>query len=272
MNKDITVILNAYRRPYNLAAQIEAIRNQTIKPKEIWIWVNQHEDNDGFDFKSLGADVVVHASRNFKYIGRFTLGLLVQDGYLAYFDDDTIPGSKWFENCFQTLDIPNVPTTAILGGAGVILQNPFNYMQHIRVGWPSQNEQPSYADLVGHAWFFSRNTLNALFKATPYNYENGEDIQLSQRGQAHGYITLVPPHPANDKEMWSSLRAVELGDDDKASSNGKLMPYETFCLQRNICIAQAIREGWIPLGDQAWTQQMPEYRQKLMEFLEGQKV
>ena len=34
-DSDITVILNAYRRPYNLKMQIEAIRNQTVKPKQI---------------------------------------------------------------------------------------------------------------------------------------------------------------------------------------------------------------------------------------------
>ena len=43
--QDITVILNSYRRPYNLNMQIKAIQNQTVLPKETWLWVNDHDDN-----------------------------------------------------------------------------------------------------------------------------------------------------------------------------------------------------------------------------------
>ena len=61
---DVTVILNAYRRPYNLKMQIDAIRNQTEPPKHIWLWVNAHEDNEGFDFKSLDIDRIFHNDYN----------------------------------------------------------------------------------------------------------------------------------------------------------------------------------------------------------------
>ena len=44
-NTGITVILNSYRRPYNLEMQIEALRKQSIEPVQIWLWVNKHEDN-----------------------------------------------------------------------------------------------------------------------------------------------------------------------------------------------------------------------------------
>ena len=55
---DITVILNCYRRPYNLKMQVEALRNQTIKPKQIWLWINYHEDNKDFDPSTIGVDRV----------------------------------------------------------------------------------------------------------------------------------------------------------------------------------------------------------------------
>ena len=93
-NADITVILNAYRRPYNLKMQIEAIRNQTVKPKQIWLWINAHEDNEGFDFKSLDVDRVFHNDFNWKFYGRFAGALLADTEYLALFDDDTVPGSR----------------------------------------------------------------------------------------------------------------------------------------------------------------------------------
>ena len=68
---DITVILNAYRRPYNLKMQVDALRNQTMPPKQIWLWVNDHPDNHGFDFKSLGVDRIFHNDYNWKFYGRF---------------------------------------------------------------------------------------------------------------------------------------------------------------------------------------------------------
>ena len=94
----ITTILNCYRRPKNLEQQIDAIRSQGLS-SSIWIWVNGHEDNKNIDFSKYKVDCVINSSINFKYHGRFTCGLLATTPYLAYFDDDTIPGSNWFESC-----------------------------------------------------------------------------------------------------------------------------------------------------------------------------
>jgi len=239
----ITVILNCYRRPQNLEEQILAIRNQSIRPKEIWLWNNYYydtakylEDNPKtFD----GIDIVIDSSKNFKYHGRFTLGLLSNSDYLAYFDDDTIPGTNWFENCINSDKV--VP--GIYGGAGVVLLSR-NYMHHIRVGWPSKNDNITEVDLVGHAWFFKRKYLNYLWSETPFSFDNGEDIQFSYLAQKHGVKTYCPPHPKGQLNLWSSLKAYELGDDPVASSNGKGMPYPQFCKERDDCVEEALKRGW----------------------------
>ena len=126
-NKDITVILNCYRRPYNLKMQIEAIRNQTVPPKNIWLWVNDHADNHGFDYSDLGIDRIFLNDFNWKFYGRFAAALLCDTDYVAIFDDDTVPGERWFENCFSTMK----EKPGILGSAGVIL-NSQRYMDHPR--------------------------------------------------------------------------------------------------------------------------------------------
>ena len=128
--EDITVILNAYRRPYNLVKQIESIRNQTRPPKQIWLWVNDHEDLDGFDFKTLDIDRMFRNDHNWKFYGRFSAALLADTQYVAIFDDDTVPGSRWFENCVETMS----ETPGILGSAGVILHSN-TYNPHTRCGW-----------------------------------------------------------------------------------------------------------------------------------------
>ena len=70
----ITVILNCYKRPEYLKEQIEAIQNQTIPIKDIWIWYNKPEDQDQNDLSSLGCKVDI-CNHNFKFHGRFAFGL-----------------------------------------------------------------------------------------------------------------------------------------------------------------------------------------------------
>lgn len=238
-----TVILNSYRRPYNLKEQVRAIRNQTVEPTEIWLWVNYHEENKEYtdkDYLDYGVDKVVRSNHNFKYHGRFALSLLCQTTCVSFFDDDTIPGSKWIENCISSFN----SKPGLYGGAGVVLLSR-EYMHHVRVGWPSKNADIQEVDLVGHAWFLPRSYLSLFWLEVPAGMDNGEDIQLSYTLQKYGKIkTYCPPHPQDQPELFSSLRPFELGDDEKASSNGSIMPYPLFCSQRNLCVQKALEGGW----------------------------
>jgi hypothetical protein len=246
---EIITVLNVYRRTKNLQEQVDSIRNQTIKSK-IWIWVNYHEDNFGHNYDKYKVDCVINSSINFKYHGRFTCGLLAKSDFLAYFDDDTIPGNRWFENCLSTIELAekNNFENPILGSAGVVLHSP-KYQYHTRVGWPSMNDKPTIVDLVGHAWFFKKSTLKYLWYEDPISLENGEDIQLSYlvNKYAKGGITICPPHPRDDICMWGSTKANELGIDSVASSNNNFISHDTFFKQRDEIIAQAIQKGWCPL-------------------------
>ena len=236
----ITVILNAYRRPHNLKMQIDAIRSQTTKPAQIWLWVNAHPDNDGYDFKSLDVDRVFHNDHNWKFYGRFAAALLADTEYIAIFDDDTVPGSKWFENCLSTM----TTNEGILGSAGVILTGN-RYVQHDRCGWPSQNEEVTEVDLVGHAWFFKREWLKYLWQEKPTTWDNGEDIQFAFMAKIHGGIpTYCPPHPPSDKEMHGSVLGNELGIDDKATSTNSAVSHQQFFNERDVCVQTGIKKGW----------------------------
>jgi hypothetical protein len=239
-DSDITVILNAYRRPYNLKMQIEAIRNQTVKPKQIWLWINAHKDNEGFDFKSLDVDRVFHNDFNWKFYGRFAGALLADTEYLALFDDDTVPGSKWLENCTNTMQTHE----GILGSAGVIL-NDIYYVKHDRCGWPTHNSEVTEVDLVGHAWFFKREWLKYLWQEKPTTWDNGEDIQFAFMAKIHGGIpTYCPPHPPNDKELHGSILGNELGIDNKATSTNSAISHRQFFSERDMCVQAGLRKGW----------------------------
>ena len=236
----ITVVLNCYKRLEYLREQINALRSQTVKPNKIWLWVNTTYENKGFDFDSLGLDKVFISDTNCKYHARFAVGLLAQTEYVAFFDDDTIPGRRWFENCLETMKTH----PGIMGGVGILLHENI-YHSRSRVGWPSNNEEPTRVDLVGHAWFMKRKDLSYMWYEEPYTLENGEDIQLSYLAQKYGGVnTYCPPHPKSSPEMSSSLKAWEYGNDNKASSNGSLMSIPLFYKQRNDCVAYCVENGW----------------------------
>ncbi len=165
MEESITVVLNCYKRPEYLREQVEAIRNQTKKPTQIWLWINAAKENKKFNPYQMGFDKVFKSDTNCKYHGRFAVALLAQTDYVAFFDDDTIPGDMWFENCLETMK----ETPGILGGAGCILHSRL-YFQHQRMGWPVNNPVTMEVDLVGHAWFMKREHLNYIWAEVPFNF------------------------------------------------------------------------------------------------------
>jgi GT2 family glycosyltransferase len=204
---DITVILNVYKRPHVLQEQLDAIKNQTIQPKQIIIW---HNHVDGYEIpenirnnKSL---IIMNCNKNMGVWARFAAALTANTEFICVFDDDTIPGKKWFENCINTINVVN----GLLGTVGVIFNpNASRYMDWAgRIGWCNPNITTMKADIVGHSWFFRRSWLPELFKIVPdYNkfFVTGEDMGLSYAFQKIGINTYVPPHPYNDIEMFGSI-------------------------------------------------------------------
>ena len=237
---DITVILNCYRRPYNLKMQVDAIRAQSVKPVQIWLWINYHEDNKDFDPSTLGVDKVFSNDFNWKFYGRFAAALLADTEYIAIYDDDTIPGKRWHENCLKTMKTHE----GILGSAGIILKSD-RYVNHDRCGWPTQNREVTEVDLVGHSWFFKREWLRYLWQEKPVTWENGEDIQFGFMAKVHGGIpTYCPPHPPEDRELHGSILGNELGIDDKATSTNSSVSHQQFFSERDRCVQEGIKAGW----------------------------
>ena len=239
----VTAILNGYRRPNNLPVQVQALRNQTHSPEQVWLWINHHEDfvnEKQYTLKELPIDRICYNDYNWKFYARFALGLLAETEYVAIFDDDTIPGTKWFENCLETMETHE----GLLGAAGYIQEGPLA-TQYYREGWPSNNDEVKRVDYVGHAWFFRRNWLQYLWREKPPMLDNGEDIHFSYIAQKYGNLqTYCPPHPKADREMHGSIYGYELGVDVKATSTNQSISHQEFFSQRNMCIGYSIDNGW----------------------------
>ena len=207
---DISVLVTGYKRPHTLAPQLTAIRTQTVQPKEIVVWQNGARDAS----ESLSGANYVFCKNNWGVWPRFTFPLYAfSTKYVAIFDDDTIPGEQWFDNCLDVIQ----KTPALLGANGVIFpsgdRTPRQY-----VGWASKNSHQERVDIVGHCWFFERDWLRHFcntIRADSAGSTCGEDYHFSYSLQQVGIPTIVPPHPADDIGMWGSIKG-GLGMDDEA--------------------------------------------------------
>lgn len=211
---DITVILNGWKRPNFLKEQINAINNQSVKPKEIMLWQNC---TDGFTPELTDGLTIAASNKNLGVWARFAYALNAKTEYICVFDDDTIPGSKWFENCLQTIKTHN----GLLGTIGLRYSSNTGYSPHTRYGWDNPNEETIQVDIVGHAWFFKREWLSTYWRELPpLGFDIvGEDMHFSAMLQKYlGINTFVPPHPEHCRDMWGSLKGWEMGTEKSGLS------------------------------------------------------
>lgn len=218
----ITAILNGYKRPHTLSEQYEAIKSQTIDDVDIMFWGNYHKDS----MESFPSDVIEQCTSAFcnKNLGvwaRFAYALNADTEYVCVFDDDTIPGKRWLENCLETMKTHR----GLLGCRGVRMAgddyNMYPGCTYESISSGYGNEHPEPVDIMGHCWFFERDWLRAYWAEMPKTplTRGGEDMHFSYVIQKHfGLYTYVPPQPKEEPEMWGSLDPSKYGEDMAATS------------------------------------------------------
>ena len=132
---DVDVVLSCYKRPQILAQQLDAIKNQTLKPRRIFLY---QDGIDGYYKISLNDKILkeFNACKISEVNGgvwkRFEFAEeICKSPYICIFDDDTIPGARWFENCHMNMmqqrgiyvtnacllrDTQNYPASALWAG------------------------------------------------------------------------------------------------------------------------------------------------------------
>tara|TARA_B110000879_G_scaffold209912_1_gene298780 strand:+ start:989 stop:1879 length:891 start_codon:yes stop_codon:yes gene_type:complete len=215
----IAVVLNVFKRTDFLELQLDAVENQTIKPSEIFVWQNAGGViDDGLKSRFT----LAQCSENLGVWARFAYALNIDADFICIFDDDTIPGHKWLENCINTVENHD----GLLGTRGLRYLSPKRYHPFQSYGWGDANEETVQVDIVGHAWFFRREYLAHFWsELPPKNFCKiaGEDIHFSYMLQKAGLNTYVPPHPKDDKSFWGSLPEYgnKLGTDSVAISSSQ---------------------------------------------------
>ena len=207
----IGIVLCTYKRR-NIREQLAAIKAQTVAPGPIVCWRNDSWPDDVFEQLS-GLDYV-RASKNMGVWPRFLLGATLDVKYVAVFDDDTIPGTRWLENCQASYE-----SRPGLYGTNWIRFTSHSYRSSKAIGWKSRNSEIEEVDLVGHAWFMPRELCHRIYDVRKVCPIAGEDMALSFIAQRMGLATLVPPHPSSDQSLWGSIRGMELGRDGNGISS-----------------------------------------------------
>jgi glycosyltransferase involved in cell wall biosynthesis len=216
----ISVILTKYKRPHLLEDQFMSLKRQTLKPDEILVCDNS--------LQNLGV------------WARFSMALNAKSDFICIIDDDTIPGTKWLENCYNEFKIKE----GLYGTCGYLFNSNTHYKDNYnRVGWCQPTEQTTQVDYVVHNWFFKKEWLKYYWSEIPDTkyFQCGEDMNFSHQLQKQGIPTFVPPHPENDKELWGSLKGWEYGMDmfslyETNPNNFRENMYEFFDNQ--------IKKGW----------------------------
>lgn len=221
MNPKVSVILTAWQRPQYLEEQVERALRQTVPPHEIVLWYNQPPKAMGIlkrkqllDFRNGNRVKKIVCDHNFGIIPRFCMAMAMEGEYVCIFDDDTMPGERWLENCLRYVDSEK----AMCGTIGLrFLSMTEPKTQVPRMGWDGKNESLEFVDLVGHSWFFRREWAHFFWDQEPLIRSFGEDIHFCAMLQRHGIRVACPPHPASDPSLWGSVRG-ELGIDRVAIS------------------------------------------------------
>ena len=210
---DITCVCNLYKRPESLIRQLDAIENQSLKPKSIILY------QDGISAAKyevkLNNNMLQHfeeyrrADSNTGVWSRFKFAMEVaKTKYVWVFDDDTIPGERWLENCMtQMLEHED---EGIYGTNGIMMTDDHTYPSggYFPVGWKNPVKVCTQVDFVGHSWFFKKKYLEYMFDGTEKLQELkyvAEDMCLSIKAKEHGVKTYVPPHPVDDTNLWGSI-------------------------------------------------------------------
>lgn len=250
---DVSVVLTAYKKPQNLRMQLEAIKKQTIQPKEILLFQDGIAQDYSINFNDdllKEFDIVKICDQNYGVWERFNFARKeAKSKYVCIFDDDTIPGSKWLENCLTQMCVQE----GLYGTIGVILINPENYpnkcnKNYFRVGWDGNLNYTAKVDFVGHSWFLKTEWLDYMFEDTDKFQEFkvvGEDIALSHKLKQKGIETFVPPHPYDNQELWGSYKkyAQTLGVDANAVSLNSDNTTKMNCAMKEI-----IKDGFMAIN------------------------
>lgn len=253
---DVSAVLTLYKRPEKLVEQLDALEKQTVKPREILLFHDAAIPPINLELDEKVRSHItnyIKVEKNVGVWGRFAGGLLATGKYVCFFDDDTIPGSRWLENCLTQMH----KRKGLYGAIGIDAWNLSNYPYRgfRRWGWGGPCETAKEVDFVGHSWFLEKDWLGAMWinSSQYYSFKYvAEDAFLSYSLKRWlGIKTYVPPHPKNDLELYGSMPDTAEAYGQEAESAISLNPQHLERMNQAIklLVAQGMRNSSLRLSN-----------------------
>ena len=206
----LTVVYSFYRRPYLVERAFDALLASTHRPVEIWasVFSSPHAAEILAAINAYKAAhpnltvpiFVAQGDMQLGYWGRFQVALQAKTPYVAVFDDDCIPGTKFLANTFH---VANLGTYAGVFGIKGHDGMPF-FRTPEEVKMPMGTANTAYlkpVDLVGGMWFMRSEHLHLLFRDSPVTWNTGEDVTLCRSMRVYGGMNCyIMPMNYSDPE------------------------------------------------------------------------
>jgi hypothetical protein len=229
MNADVTVVINVYKRVWNLQGQIQSLLNQTKKIDKYIFCVNNRDVAE--QYYPIIADnipredyLIVEHSQNLGVWSRFFLAYNAKTEFIFIIDDDIICWPWYIENCYECFK----KKPWIYWSWGSIF-NSLKVRQDRKIISESDNipSKITLCNMSGHSWFFPKSYLPYMFCSLPeYPCDKmWEELRISRMASMHNIKTYIPP--MNNKHITWNLQP-KLWLDKVANYNAEKDNYQLF--------------------------------------------
>jgi FkbM family methyltransferase len=207
---DITVIISAFNRPELLQDQVTALQNQTLKPKEIIVWLTRLEEYKNDKRVEKHFDIpegvtLVKAYKDLTLPARFAATQFAKTPYVLLIDDDVFPAEGYLE---ETLKICK-REKAVLSAYGIVYKNKdFNDINSPRYGDNgTPTEEPIEIDVGGHSWFGRKEWFSYFFHEPVASPTDGDDLHFSYILRKYTDVRLmVSAMPKDNPKIWANTK------------------------------------------------------------------
>jgi len=222
IDDDVTVVVSIFNRPELLAEQIKAIKNQTLKPKEIIVWQtkSKHWEKEVWDVDNRevspagwvethfdipeGVKLVV-AEDDFKLPARFAATLFANTNYVCLLDDDVFPAEGWLEEALKVSKQNN----SVVSAYGMVYDSRImNDGMSTRYGDQGKHiEDPAEVDVGGHSWFGRKEWFSVFFKESVVSETEGDDLHFACMLQKYTNVKIfVSSYPEGNHGIWANTQ------------------------------------------------------------------
>jgi FkbM family methyltransferase len=217
IDNDITVVISAFNRPELLKDQVEAIKKQTIQPKEIIVWLTKSKhwvDNMGgafvegdwvnTDFDIPEGVTLVSTEKDLKLPARFAATLFAKTNYVLLLDDDVFPAEEYLEETLKVSKREN----AVVSAYGMLYERELNDGTAKRYGdHGDKNEEAVEVDVGGHSWFGRKEWFSVFFREPALSETEGDDLHFSYSLKKYTDVKVfVSAIPTDNPKIWANTK------------------------------------------------------------------